>query len=60
MIESKARNLLIGSGAYSHFWLIATPLSFGDKVYRGTFASTALLLLVTHVPIALVAVGVGA
>jgi hypothetical protein len=66
MIESRARNLLIGSGAYSLSWLLATPLSIGygkltqHVVYRGTFASTAILPLVTHVPIALVAAGVGA
>jgi hypothetical protein len=66
MIESKARNLLIGSGAYSLSWLIEAPLgsAYGKLtqhvVYHGTFASTALSPFVTHVPVALVAAGVGA
>jgi hypothetical protein len=66
MIEVKARNLLIGGGAYYLSWWIASPLAFGYGklteriIYRGAFASAVVLPLVTHLPVALVAAGVGA
>jgi hypothetical protein len=66
MIEVKARNLLIGGGAYYLSWWVANPLAFGYGklteriIYRGVFASAVVLPLVTHLPVALVAAGVGA
>jgi len=60
-----ARNLLVGGGAYYLSWWLAYPLAYGyGKLphwisYRGDFG-TALLLLVTSVPYALVAAVVGA
>ena len=61
-----ARNLLIGGGAYYLSWWIAYPLAFGygkltDWItYPGDFAYVALMPLVTGLPYALVAAGVGA
>ncbi len=66
MIKHKIRNLLIGYGVYYVSWWVAYPLAFAYGklteriIYRGEFASAVLMPLVTAVPYALVAVGVGA
>ena len=59
-------NLLVGYGAYSISWWVAYPLAFAygklttGIIYPGEFGSAVLLPLVTTLPYALVAVGVGA
>jgi bacteriorhodopsin len=66
MIEVIARNLLIGGGAYYLSWWLAYPLALGYGklteriVYRGDFAGAVVMPLVTGLPYAVVAVGVGA
>jgi hypothetical protein len=66
MIEVTARNLLIGGGAYYLSWWLAYPLALGYGklteriIYRGDFAGAVVMPLVTGLPYAVVAVGVGA
>ncbi len=61
-----AKNLLIGAGAYYLSQWVAPPLGFGfwkltkGIIYRGDFAGAVLMPLVTQLPEALVAAGVGA
>jgi hypothetical protein len=66
MVKRKIRNLLVGYGVYYVSWWVAYPLAFAYGklteriIYRGEFASTVVMPLVTTLPYALVAVGVGA
>ena len=61
-----AKNLLVGGGAYYLSWWIAYPLAFGYGkltgwiTYPGDFAGAVVLPLVTGLPYAFVAFGVGA
>jgi len=60
------RNVLIAAGAYYLSWWFAYPLAFGYSkltgwiIYRGNFAAAVAMPIVTGLPYALVAVGVGA
>jgi hypothetical protein len=62
----KARNLLIGGGAYYLSWFLANPLAIGigkltnGITYSGDFEGAVLLPLVIHLPEALIASVVGA
>ncbi len=66
MVKHKIRNLLVGYGIYSISWWVAYPLAFAYGklteriIYRGEFAGAVVMPLVTTVPYALVAFGVGA
>jgi hypothetical protein len=66
MVKHKTRNLLVSYGVYSISWWVACPLAFAygkltDRmIYRGEFAGAVVMPLVTAVPYALVAFGVGA
>jgi len=61
-----SRNLLASYGAYIASWWLAYPLAFiygkltQRIIYRGEFAGAVLMPLVTTIPYALVAFGVGA
>jgi hypothetical protein len=63
--RTKVRNVLVAAGAYYISKWLALPLAFGwgkltsKIIYRGDFAGAVLLPLVDHVPIALIAMGVG-
>ena len=65
MIKHQIRNLLISYGVYYVSWWVAYPLAFAYGklteriIYRGEFAGAVVMPLVTTVPYALVAVGVG-
>ena len=60
------RDLLVGYGAYYASWWVSYPLAYfygkltHGIIYRGEFAGAVLMPLVTTVPYALVAFGVGA
>lgn len=60
------RNILIASGAYYLSWWLVYPLGFGYRkmigriIYEGNFGYAVVMPLVTKVPYALVAAGVGA
>jgi hypothetical protein len=60
------RNLLIGGGAYYLSWWLAYPFAFGYAkltqhfIYHGDFEQAVAMPLVTGLPYAVVAVGVGA
>ena len=64
----KARNLLVGAGAYYLSWWVANPLAIGfGKLahgigisYYGDFAGAILMAIVLALPYALVAAFVGA
>ena len=66
MVRDKVRNLVVGYGVYYVSWWVAYPLAFAygkltDRIiYRGEFASAVVMPLVTTLPYALVALGVGA
>ena len=66
MVKDTIRNLLIGYGVYTVSWWVAYPLAlaYGKLteriIYRGEFAGSVVMPLVTTVPYALVAFGVGA
>ncbi len=66
MVRHTVRNLLIGYGTYIASWWVAYPLAFTYGklteriIYRGDFAGSVVMPLVTTVPYALVAFGVGA
>jgi hypothetical protein len=66
MVKHTTRNLLIGYGIYIASWWVAYPLALAygkltDRIiYRGEFAGAVVMPLVTTVPYALVAFGVGA
>jgi hypothetical protein len=66
LVKQKIRNLLIGYGVYTASWWVAYPLAlaYGKLteriIYRGEFAGAVVMPLVTTVPYALVAFGVGA
>jgi hypothetical protein len=65
-LRSAARNLVISYGVYYLSWWLAYPLAFAYGklteriIYRGEFASAVIMPLVTTLPYALVAFGVGA
>ena len=65
MLRTILRNLLVGYGLYQLSWWVAYPLAFaygklnGGIIYSG-IAGAMLLPLVTTIPYALVAFGVGA
>jgi len=65
-LRPTAQNLVIGCGVYYLSWWAAYPLAFafgkltGRIIYRGDFESYVFMPLVTTVPYALVAAGVGA
>ncbi len=62
----KARNLLVGAGAYYLSWFVASPLAVGfgkltkGITYRGDFEGDILMPIVIRLPTALIAVVVGA
>jgi hypothetical protein len=64
----KARNLLVGAGAYYLSWWVANPLAIGFEklthgigiTYYGDFAGGILMPIVIALPYALVAAVVGA
>jgi hypothetical protein len=62
----KARNLLVGVGAYYLSWFVANPLAIGfgkltkGITYSGDFEGDILMPIVIRLPTALVAVVVGA
>jgi hypothetical protein len=66
MVRDKVKNLVVGYGVYYVSWWVAYPLAFAYGklteriIYRGEFAGAVVMPLVTTVPYALVAVGVGA
>lgn len=66
MGKREIRNLLVGYAAYYASWWVAYPLAFAYGkltqriIYHGEFAGAILMPLVTTVPYALVAFGVGA
>ena len=66
MLKHKIRNLLVGYGVYYISWWVAYPLAFaygkltGRIIYQGEFAGAVVMPLVTTIPYALVAFGVGA
>jgi hypothetical protein len=66
MARDKVKNLVVGYGVYYVSWWVAYPLAFAYGklteriIYRGEFAGAVVMPLVTTVPYALVAVGVGA
>jgi hypothetical protein len=65
-LRSATRNLVVGYGVYYVSWWVAYPLAFAYGklteriIYRGEFAGAVVMPLVTTVPYALVALGVGA
>jgi hypothetical protein len=66
MTVSTFRNLLISGGAYYLSWWVAYPFGFvygkatGWIVYNGDFGAAIVMPLITSLPYALVAAGVGA
>jgi len=62
----KARNLLVGVGAYYLSWFLSNPLAIGigrltnGIRYSGDFEGAVLLPLVVHLPEAIIATVVGA
>ena len=65
-VKHSIRNALVGCGVYYVSWWVAYPLAFAYGklteriIYRGEFAGAVVMPLVTTVPYALVAFGVGA
>jgi hypothetical protein len=64
-LRSATRNLVVGYGVYYLSWWVAYPLAFAYGklteriIYRGEFAGAVVMPLVTTIPYALVAFGVG-
>jgi hypothetical protein len=65
-VKQKIRNLLVGYAVYYASWWVAYPLALAYGrltkriIYHGEFSSTVVMPLVTTLPYALVAFGVGA